>query len=187
MAIVQTNALISGFRGKLGANLVLRVVRGKTIASTRAKRTETQSEQQRENRTKFKRATMYAKAMMLDPQKKTYYQHKAKKLNLPNAYTAAITDYMREPRVQNIKVKEGTKAGGQRICIHAGKAGFSIASVKVSIVYHGIVLEEGIATHQNNVDAWVFHITTTAPSGSKVVITVKDWTGNTTTAESLIL
>jgi hypothetical protein len=30
-----------------------------------------------------------------NPERKEYYRKKAKKMNLPNAYTAAITDYMR--------------------------------------------------------------------------------------------
>jgi hypothetical protein len=177
MAIVHSDSLIEGLRGRLGKKLVLRIVRGRTIASVRPRKTTKESTHQRENRSKFREATLYAKKMMLDPKKKAHYLHKSKTLNLPNAYTAAITDYMRKPQIHSIKVKEDTD-GSKSVCVYAGKTGFSVASVKVSIVYEGTVLEEGNATNQNNVDGWVFNISSTAPPGSKFLVVVTDWTGN---------
>ena len=94
----------------LGKTIVFRTMRGKTIMANRPARPTKQSEQQRSNRSKFKEATTYAKTAMLDPVKKEYYQAKAKKLKLPNAYTAAITDYMRKPVMTVInKSKDGAR------------------------------------------------------------------------------
>jgi hypothetical protein len=96
MATIRTNPLIEGLSGMLGQSIVFKNLRGRTIMTPKK-----QSEQQKANRSKFRQATYYAKAAMLDAEKKAYYQKKAKKLKLPNAYTAAITDYMRP-----IKLKE---------------------------------------------------------------------------------
>jgi len=95
MAIIRTNNLIKGISGSIG-NLVMRNVRGKTILSSKVRSQRKESALQQENRMKFRCASAYAKHAMLDPDKKAYYLRKAKKLKLPNAYTAALGEYMRE-------------------------------------------------------------------------------------------
>jgi len=99
MATVRTNPLVNGLSGMLGRTIVFKNLRGKTIMASCPKPSTKQSEQQKINRTKFKRASCWAKSVLKDPVKKEYYQRKSKKLKLPNAYTAAITDYMRNPRL----------------------------------------------------------------------------------------
>jgi hypothetical protein len=108
MAIVSSNPIINGLSGMLGRTVVFKTLRGKTIMANRPCSPKTQSAEQKANRSKFKDASAYAKAAMLDPAKKEYYWKKAKKMKLPNAYTAAITDYMRKPTVTVIhKNKNG--------------------------------------------------------------------------------
>jgi hypothetical protein len=75
--------------------------------ANRPRKPSKESEAQRTNRDRFADATGFARKMMNDPVKKAYYWNRAKKLRLPNAYTAAITDYMRGT------VKE-TGAGSQK-------------------------------------------------------------------------
>jgi hypothetical protein len=103
MATVQVNPIINGLSGMLGRTIVFKNLRGKTIVTSCPRPPKKQSEQQRINRSKFRQATYYARTAMLDEAKKAYYQKKAKKLKLPNAYTAAITDYMRSPQLKEIK------------------------------------------------------------------------------------
>jgi hypothetical protein len=102
MATIRTNPLIEGLSGMLGQSIVFKNLHGKTIITNRPSPPKKQSEQQKANRSKFRQATYYAKAAMLDAEKKAYYQRKAKKLKLPNAYTAAITDYMRPIKLKEI-------------------------------------------------------------------------------------
>ena len=80
----------------LGGTLVFKILRGKTIVTSRPRSPKTESEQQRKNRAKFKQGSIWAKTILLDEQKKAYYKQQAKKLGLPNAYTAALADYMRK-------------------------------------------------------------------------------------------
>ena len=101
MAIIKNNALIEGISGMLD-NKVFKQVRGKTIVCNRAPKPVTQSDQQKKNRDRFREASLWAKTILLEPDKKAYYQKKAKKLNMPNAYTAAIADYMRSASVMQV-------------------------------------------------------------------------------------
>ncbi len=102
MAQVFNNVLTSGLRGRIGKQLVFRVVNGATIVSRapakpdRAKETEAQ----RKTRTTFRAATQWAKAQLTIPGRRDYYIQLAREWNLTNAYTAAIKDYMCNGRMR---------------------------------------------------------------------------------------
>ena len=99
MAIVTNNSILAGISGRLGTH-VFKQVRGKTIMCNLPPRPTVQSESQKGTRDRFKKASEWAKSTLLDAQQKAYYQKKARKLKLPNAYTAAIADYMRSAKVR---------------------------------------------------------------------------------------
>jgi hypothetical protein len=124
MATIRTNPLIEGLSGMLGQSIVFKNLRGKTIITSRPSPPKKQSELQKANRSKFRQATYYAKAAMLDAEKKAYYQKKAKKLKLPNAYTAAITDYMRP-----VKLKE-TNRTNTTVTYRITKRDFDVKQVE---------------------------------------------------------
>jgi len=109
MAIVKNNPIINGISGKLGDSIVFKQVRGKTIMCNRPPKPLTQSEPQKETRNRFRKASEWAKNILLDAEQKAYYQKKARKLKLPNAYTAAIADYMRSAKVMQVN-EYGDKA-----------------------------------------------------------------------------
>jgi hypothetical protein len=113
MATLRSNPIINGFSRRLGNHIVFRNLRGKTIVAQRPAPAKKQSEQQKANRSKFREATEWARQILTDPRRKEYYQKKAKKLKLPNAYTAAITDYMRSPEL--IKLNRSEK--GAACCV----------------------------------------------------------------------
>lgn len=94
MAIVKCNPILNGFHGCIG-NLVFRQMYGRTVVSSKPSFSRKQTEKQRKGRNKFKYASSWAKHILVDPEKKVYYNFQAKERNLPNAYTAAIQDYMR--------------------------------------------------------------------------------------------
>lgn len=92
-----TNLLIQGLSGMLGKTLVFKTIRGKTYVSSAPRKPDKRKETvaQRNTRTTFQQATTWAKTTLLNPAQKEYYHQQAKALGLPNAYTAAITEYMR--------------------------------------------------------------------------------------------
>ncbi len=97
MAIVTNNSILSGLSGKLGRALIFKVMGGKTIVSSYPKRVSSKpTDRQRITQNKFKNAAIWAKGILEDPLQKEHYQQQAVKLRLPNAYTAAITEYMRD-------------------------------------------------------------------------------------------
>ena len=126
MASVAYNDIIDGLSGKFG-NAVFRTMRGKTFISPAPKKrtTKKQSEAQRSTRVTFRQAAEWAhRTLKEDPEMKAYYQQRAKALNLPNAYTAAVTDYMRKP-----KIKKTTHA--DTITYTVTKKGFAVKKVEV--------------------------------------------------------
>ena len=126
MAIVTNNAITTGFQGTFGNELVFKHLRGKTfvMAPARKPAEKKESEAQRSTRSNFREAAQWAQHILLDPQKKAYYQQRARKLKLTNAYTAAITDFMRKPKVLKAEVR------GTVVC-SISKPGFALPEVRV--------------------------------------------------------
>lgn len=97
MAIVEVNSITKSLRGTLG-KLVFRQVNGQVIVTPKPRRRKKQTEQQRENRMKFQAAARWARSVTRDPKMKLHYQRIADKMKLPNAYTAALSDYLRKSK-----------------------------------------------------------------------------------------
>jgi hypothetical protein len=148
MAIVRSNDLIEGFSGMFGDTMVFRNLRGKTVVSQRPKPPKKQSEQQKSNRSKFRQATMWAQSVLEDPERKEYYRRKAKKLNLPNAYTAAITDYMRSPMVAQDK-----RNGVTTVCVK--KKDFSLKKVEITLSHATDGVKPLKIVSRNGSEDWV--------------------------------
>lgn len=98
MAKILGNILAHGLRGKVGDTLIFRVLRGKTVVSVAAGKPDKKKEtpRQRHTRETFREASCQAKLLLLDPEKKQYYQERARVLKLPNAYTAAVKEMMKK-------------------------------------------------------------------------------------------
>jgi len=126
MAIVN-NIITKGFSGMLGESIVFKQIRGKTIACKRPSKPVTQSKQQKGTRDRFREASEWAKNILLDAEQKAYYKEKARRRKLPNAYTAAIADYMRKP-----KIKEIERTSDQAIHF-INKKDFDVRKVEISI------------------------------------------------------
>jgi hypothetical protein len=111
----------------LGKTIIFKNFGTKTIVSAYTK-PKKQSERQKENRSKFKDASRWAQFTLKDPERKAYYQKKAKKLHLPNAYTAAIADYMRKPMVEKLNEHQGITT------FRVYKKDFNIVKTEVNLV-----------------------------------------------------
>lgn len=188
MSIIRGNILTKGLSGMLGGVVVYRQLRGKTVMSNRPRKPTRQSDLQRQNRQRFRAAALFAREAMQDPEKKERYRIKARKLNLPNAYTAALTDYLRKPSVNTIKCKG---RAGNLMTIQASKKGFALASVEVALTdAQGTLL----ATHTASLkdrgrNEWVVQLppallplkdTPDHEHRCNVVVMAKDYAGNVT-------
>jgi hypothetical protein len=168
MATLRSNPLINGFSGMLGNAIVFRNLRGKTVVAQRPAPPKKQSEQQKANRTKFKEATEWARQVLTDPQRKEYYQKKAKKLNLPNAYTAAITDYMRSPVMDKFEHHGITT-------ISIRKKGFSLKKVEVKCANSESKIQPAKIVSKNGSEDWMIQFTSMLKD--KIIIEITDDTG----------
>ncbi len=107
MAIIKSNVIVKGSSGMFGKSIVFKQIRGKTVMCNRPQKARTESKRQKDNRDRFRQASQWAKNILLEPEKKAYYEKKARKLKLPNAYTAAIADYMRSADVKQVNQYAG--------------------------------------------------------------------------------
>lgn len=173
MATVTPNGLINGFRGKFGNSLVFKTIRGKTFLSPAARKPskKKETEAQRATRVTFKEASRWAKSTLLDPQKKEYYRQRAKALGLPNAYTAALTDYMRKPDVVKIQNRD-------TITYSITKKGFAMKNVSVSTEEtSGPLLDVVIKQYR---DLWVVHHKQDVENNSLLVLAMTSNNGSIT-------
>lgn len=126
MATVANNSLMKGLRGTFGNQLVFRQMNGKTLVAPKGRTPDRKKETpaQRNTRSTFKQATQWAHHVLQDPKQKEYYQQRAKALKLPNAYTAAITDYMRKAKVEKVETDN-------QVTVTVCKPGFALKQVEV--------------------------------------------------------
>jgi hypothetical protein len=159
MARIIDNIFTQGICGEVGGLMVFRSFNDKTYVYKKARKPTTQSPLQKENRSKFRKATAYAKQMMADPEKKATYWEIAKRLKLPNAYTAAITDYMRKAEIIDVDKDQYSGKSNEEIKVMASKKDFSVESVEIAIVEaDGTVAENGAAVKGGG-DSWVYMTT----------------------------
>jgi hypothetical protein len=180
MARSNNNILTKGLSGMVGKQIVFRTWNGKTFISVAPKKPKKQSPVQKENRSKFKRATIYAKSMMKDPIKKAEYKEIAKMLQLPNAYTAAITDYMRNPQIEAMDLAGYSGKADEEIKLTVAKKGFEIQEVEVIVIdRNGEVIEDGKAKKGIGTE-WIYKTIKNIEVKETVrfLIKVKDRTGN---------
>lgn len=153
MATVRTNPIVNGLSGMLGRTIVFRTLRGKTIMANRPSPPKKESEQQKTNRSKFRDASHWAHQVLLDPVKKDYYLKKAKKLKLPNAYTAAIADYMRSAKISR------PIAIGNSITYDVSKKDFELNKVEIMVKNTDGITTEIRPVYKNKYNEWTFTIT----------------------------
>ena len=155
-----------------GTEMVFKAIRGKTFVSPPARRPDRrkESEAQRNTRKTFAKATAWAQLILLNPEKKAYYQQRAKELKLPNAYTAAITDYMRKPKVEVGQQEKDT------FMYTVSKPGFTVKAVTATT--EGGHPPE--VKRQKN-DKWFLYYTPKGDESSFIELTITDNLGKITT------
>ena len=140
---IATSMIHRSFRGAVG-DFIFRNYNGKTIVSLRpVYKNETNTEARRQARGRFRDATHYASQAMQDTKQKAYYTQKARQLKLPNAYTAAITDYLRRAKVKAATRSAFAAKKDEVINIWVSKPAFKVSRVKAVLCNaHGAVLSE---------------------------------------------
>ncbi len=103
---------------------------------------------------------------MHDAGKKAYYKQRAKALKLPNAYTAAITDYMRKPKV----VKLQNRA---TITYSVHKPGFTLKQVQVMAKEATVSIPQKVAISLHK-DTWFVNYSPYDEQASTLMLIIID-------------
>lgn len=185
MSKVDLNALVNGFSGKLGNAVLRRRGNSTTIGSRPKKRESEPKPSEIALRLRFKRAAAYAKAKIKDPIAKGEYAQYAKSREYMNAFSAAVTDYLRLPKIESLKIDNYTGAVGDPITVGVADD-FKIIAVDVTITLpNGTVLESGPAVFDATKLEWRYLATqaNAQMAGTKVKATASDRPGNVVTLE----
>jgi hypothetical protein len=130
--------------------LVFRRVGDETIVQAAPVRSAKWSKAQKQQRSRFKEATMYASSQMTNPALKMAYGLTVKGQKGKAAYHAALTDFLNPPEISHIDCTGYTGQPGSQI--HAFVYDdFKVVSLYVQILAaDGTVIESGAALPQVN-------------------------------------
>jgi predicted membrane-bound mannosyltransferase len=179
MAKQKGNVVTHGLSGKIGDLLIFRQVNGQTVVSKIPERSQTASEKQKEQRKRFQRATVYAKAAVDDPETKALYAGEAGKSKGKTAYNIAVADFFNAPDIETVDLSDYTGSVGDTVRV-AATDDFLVKSVYVSIVdADGATVEEGDAVRGTG-NLWIYTATkhNDSVSGYRIEITASDLPGN---------
>lgn len=174
--------------GSIGKELTItkkksgRIQLGKHRGASKVPATDKQLDVQR----RFKMGTLYAKAVMKDPDLKAQYQAAAK--HDQSAYNLALRDAYKAPEITGITTADYTGGIGSTITVRA-LDDFKVAGVKVKITSAaGIVVEQGEALLQANELDWVYTATVdnAAVQGCTVRVAARDLPANETVEEVVL-
>lgn len=180
MAKVKLNPVVQQVRGRVG-DLVFRRHRNQTVVGQKADlagREPTPS--QAAQRDRFKQATVYAKSVLADPERKVVYQALAQ-LRKIGVFALSVGDYLNAPEVQTLDLSGYTGQSGERIRIVATDD-VEVVGVQIRITdAGGALVEEGQAMSAGD-GTWVYTTTAQAPAGQaiNVMATATDRPGNRT-------
>lgn len=168
--------------GKFGDQVVFRTSDGETItANVPDTYNSKPSEAQLAARERFREAVLWAKSTLADPEKLAEYSAKASRHM--TAYTLAITDYLRAPKIIEIDVTNYSGHAGDLIAVKAIDD-FKVKEVKVVIAGpDGTILEKGACELAVSGIYWMYTATAEndPPQGSVITATAKDNPGHTGT------
>lgn len=181
MAVLASTSPLCGAQGIVGG-LLFRTINGKTIVSSYdSPSRKKESALQRRTRSRFAEATDYAKNVLKDPVKREYYKKKAKQLKVSSAYTAAITDFMRQGKVEQVDTSKFKRKG--QIVVKAHKQGLDIAEVTIRVVSKdGKEVARGSAVQRGG-NMWAYRYTERQPASSmRIIVEAKDYVGRVITS-----
>jgi hypothetical protein len=185
MAKSKDNNATHGMSGQVN-QFVYRQRFGETLVSKPPVQSGSFSDAQKAVHDTFKRAALYARAILQNAAIKLDYKKKAKRGQLP--FNLAVADYFKAPEIVSVNISGLTANPGGKISAVAIDD-FRVESVTVRIDNsNGSLIEEGHAELQADGITWSY--TTTASggntSGNVVTIIATDLPGNSILEEKTV-
>jgi hypothetical protein len=184
MAKMRKNAVVHGASGKFGQMIVFRQLPGGRTILTEAPGkdpnrvpTANQIAQQKN----FQMATIYARGVLANEEKRKLYDSAADKNRSISAYHVAVADFSKGPSIDEVNLDGYTGQEGDVIIISASDD-FMVKEVKVTILNpDGSIADEGMAAPDAlypNRWMWMATKTNNPVMGDKIVITASDIPGH---------
>ncbi|MBK9925065.1 MAG: hypothetical protein IPP66_07210 [Anaerolineales bacterium] len=176
---IKLNPMFEEARGQLGG-MVLRELRGETIASRKPSSIGEPTVDQAAQRERFKLAAAYGKSALADPLTRALYEAAANNKKIP-VFALTVADYLNPPTIHEVDLSGFSGEIGQAIRIKASDD-FGVARVSVtisdnagSLVYEG---DDAIETAPGS-GVWVYTTTGGVPDGvtAKVSVVAADRPG----------
>jgi len=179
MSNSSKNVLVRGLKGKFADQVVFKKSNGHSVMANVPVKTDNKpSAAQEKVRDKFRMAANYAKHAIQNPELLALYESAAR--NGQSAYSAALSDFLKAPKVDTLDVSRYQGAPGGIIAVRAVDTYF-VKEVIVSIkAADGTDLEEGPAVLDSNGNFWNYTATKAAVpvAGTIVKAIAKDNPGN---------
>jgi hypothetical protein len=177
MGKIEKNAVMNGFRGAIGENLVLRKLGKQTIFSRRAVVKKPRSEEQIANFNRFAEASLFATSETKKPEASLAYEIMAKLLGLKTAHHAAVSDFLSFPEIDSANLKKYNGQVGDVIGI-TPKVPYKVVRLDVRIHQaDGTLVEEGVAVYDRLNWKYTATVANAQPSGSFLELTAWDRRG----------
>ncbi len=173
MARLKENIIIKGLSGRVGKRFIFKQYGDKTIVSAYPdmSRVKLSAKQKRENN-RFRKAVVYAKSQMSDPDSKAAY--KAKAIGLQKPHNVAIADFYNPPVIDNVDVSISEAGQADRIFIDA-RDDFMVTKVEVEITDTDQSRKEIGEAQQINEGRWLYVVREVYPSAKGLTIHARVW------------
>lgn len=186
MGNVKDNLLTKGFSGKIGDEIVFRQVGNRTLFAKRPRKRTSLTANQEVQQSRFRDAVFYAKTVLLDAAMKTMYENLAKQFNLRSAYNAAVTDFLKEPKVAFVYT-DNYKGEVGNVLFITTVDDFKIKTLTVTLMRaDNSIIETGEAIAEQGQWKYVTTQVNAAIAGTKLTILAKDRPGKETTFEKVM-
>jgi len=167
MAKVKLNPILEQIRGRVGDLVFRRYEDEVVISQTPDFSGVTPSEAQLAHRERFRRAALYGKMVMADPEAKAVYVAAAERKGKP-VFSLTLADFFNAPSIEEVDVSAYSGQAGDKIGVEASDD-LDVQRVEVAVVdSEGAVLEEGEATRDGL--RWTYTAQADVASGTTVRI-----------------
>jgi hypothetical protein len=188
MGIVKNNNFTRGISGAVSHDMVFRKYKKKTSVYIKTERESELTDKEKAQRSKFVEATIYGKSIKDNPALEAEYKVWADERDLPNAYAAAVSDFLKGPEISLIDTSKYQGAIGDKIIVKATD-NFKVVSVEVIITKQdGTMVETGAAVLAANKLTWDYTVTIAhqIAQGDTVTVIASDLPGNNTIQEQVM-
>src|ERR1039457_304487 len=181
MANATENVIDRRLRGKFGKFCIFRTINFKTFMSPYPDYSKrTWSKNQKAVRMRFRDAMIWTRQTLDDPEKRKFYQKKAKRGQ--SVWNVGVADYMKKPRIDKIDIRDYKGQKGDLIHIQA-RDNYMIKTVMITLL-NAMGLEVESYLIPNNTDFFVWEYEAMEPNpdwqGGRVVVRITDSPGNVT-------